>query len=258
MKSKVKLSEFCKNIRNKSGLSKVAFSEKIGISDVQVGKIEHGMMDNPTPLVLYRIYAAYGMSLDDIENCIDFTEMGPGFIPSFKEYVNRDIIEKNNSYLIELFTNFLEKNGFDVIYPDSSNWLGNYKNTYTSEIEWIDRCAFCAKGIKSNSNNAYGYIVSSNNQIKSKKDELEILHEIDNIVSIIIHPRHLIYEQIDIKSEFVPGLKDKKFAIYFITGSKSIYDFLCKLKNTYNFIEFEIYCFYSRYKNSFHAKKLTK
>ena len=63
---KIKISDYCKNIRKQSGLTSEQFAKSKGVSRAYISKIEAGKSDRPSIAVLAKIARVYDLSADNL------------------------------------------------------------------------------------------------------------------------------------------------------------------------------------------------
>lgn len=251
---KYTLSKYCANIRAKTGLNKKAFAKSVGVSDVQIGKIERGIFDNPSPLMLFRIFKTYQIDSSKISD-IELGNVSKEFIYSFNQYIEQDELDSNVYYLQQHFSDYLLANHYTIIEP---SWcIKDPTNKEFPKIvphtEYID--ALDIGGHKQNKY-IYGYIIKSVSTIKSEANKDFVREEIHSAISNIVNPLYLRYPSFSTSFNLKPGENGNKFDLYFITGSKEIYNYLLELKNTFILLDCDIYCFYSRYNKKYEIEKL--
>lgn len=122
----MKLSEYCKQKRELTGLNVLAYSKKLDCSHSYILKIESGAYDNPTSLIVAKIILKYDLDIEDFEN-IDGINYSDDFVEDVKRHLNRNIGTKmviNTRNIIEkLRKEYLLPNGYKDI--DSNRMSGN-------------------------------------------------------------------------------------------------------------------------------------
>lgn len=122
----MKISEFCRKIREDLGLNVLSFSEALGCSHSYILKIESGVYDDPTALVVAKIILKYDLDLDVFLDSID-NDFSDEFIESVKRHLYRNIgtkivINKRN-IISKFYKDYLVPNGYKDV--DESLMTGN-------------------------------------------------------------------------------------------------------------------------------------
>lgn len=122
----MKISEYCKKIRETKGLNVLSFSELLNCSHSYILKIESGVYDDPTALVVAKIILKYNLDLDEFLADID-NNFTPEFIDSVKRHLYKNIgtklvINKKN-IISKFYKDYLIPNGYKDV--DESLMTGN-------------------------------------------------------------------------------------------------------------------------------------
>lgn len=246
---KKKISDFCKSIREQTGLSQNAFAIENNISHTTVNKIENGVYDkNPSPIVLARIAHVYGFDINDaFAYGFVFDDVYLKKLNSCltKEYKGTPPLASNN--LLNIFNKTYVENN----HSSDECWdivIGSSRD----DIE-LDNCQYCEHLIsRIHNHNAYVYCIKDVSTINSDKDK----RKLDTLFSKIVF--NSLYETIQNNSH-----KNEYKEIFIVTGSEKIYNYLLnKYKNNFEtpkYIFYRLfYCSYGKYKNNVVCEALNK
>jgi len=234
----LKISDYCREMREKTGLSQNAFAKQNNISHTKVNKIENGDFDvNPSPVVLARIADIYGFDIND------------AFAYGIR--VDEKYLAKLNSYRLNNHVGTPALTGNELL----DTFIRTYiRKTHSSDSDWsilteeirdskkLDDSHYCLKLIEDTYRfNGYVYCIKSVSTINSTKDTKII----DSLIGKIV---------LNSLTETNESKFDYK-TILIVTGSEKIYKYILnKYKNKINntkFIEYRLfYCSYGKYKNN--------
>ncbi len=194
--NKIKISDYCKNIRKQSGLTSEQFAKSKGVSRAYISKIESGNSDNPSIAVLAKIAKVYDLSPDDLLD-LDVDDIfieGAGLLRFGKNPLkdNRSRIEQ----LEDFDAKYLTPNGY------KSDFI--YGKTILSH-DYV--CDISGTGPKNGI--FYGCIIdgfSTSTSIKSRKKKLysSVFAFIESVFA---------HDQLD---------KNQKLSLFLITNSYSV------------------------------------
>ena len=217
---KEKLSSYCKRVREETGLTVPNFAAFKGVSDTQVLRIENGFYDNnPSPLVISRICATYGLSVENL-NRVDI-KLDDDFINKVKAY---SVIEKPSNkreeYLHYFVDEYLKSNGFLNI---------EFSELYSSELDKREKRKFNLKKISERYDikcvntegiNTYCFLIEDPITINADIDHKKIVNSIKDILYYLVS-----------SSLF----DNNNIIVYLLTPSESIFNYIKNLVNPNNF-----------------------
>lgn len=259
-KTKRKVSEICKEVRCNVGgeeLGKLPFSRLIGVSDSLVSTIESGASDNPSPLVLARIFRNYGFDRD-LDPSLDDDEYDKRLSEKLNEFdleiLKKSENEKNNykkklavylknlpkgletHNLIDFFINYIKNDDEKAkikAYDKSDESAVPYANHIIKDKYDID-CYIKGSSFKHH----FGIVLRSRNHIRSGVDRKAVDDEIFDIFKYIIKS-HGMTKDLD---DDYPSIY-----LYLLTSDKKVYDYLTDKDNRFDYLGFRVFAFYYKF-----------
>ena len=87
----MKLSEYCRKLRNEKGLGVYDFSKELGCSHSYISIIESGKYDDPSPLNFAKVILKYNLDIDSVMEEVDTIDYNDDFIHEVKRHLYRNI-----------------------------------------------------------------------------------------------------------------------------------------------------------------------
>ncbi|MBR0418087.1 MAG: helix-turn-helix transcriptional regulator [Erysipelotrichaceae bacterium] len=115
----MKLSEFCRKLRNEKGLGIIEYSKDLGCSHSYISIVESGKYDDPSPLNFAKVILKYDLDIETVMEEVDSIDYNEEFISEVKRHLYRNIGTKiviNKRSMIKQFKDeYLFPNGYKDI-----------------------------------------------------------------------------------------------------------------------------------------------
>lgn len=208
---KIKLSEYCKRIREKTGMNVSAFARAKDISDTQIIRIEKGLYDkDPSPLVISRICKQYSIPITELQK-IDI-KANREFIERVRSYYTPDekpTLEKRDQYLDYFVKEYLKRNGFTRIEKISS-YTPAISNQVTMNLAGSLK-GYDIKCLDEDKKETYCFVINDPITINARNDYERITDRVKSILFKIMTN---------------PNISSNDINVFILTPSDSIFDYL--------------------------------
>lgn len=232
------LSDYCKKMRENTGLSVLAFSKEKGVSHTYIQYVESGKYDiSPSSTALARIVSIYDMDIDLALNLTHITQQGD-YKRDIEYYLENKATKSkkilNVSKLAEEFTKYLSDNGYSIEQEFSiSSYQFRKSNKYDTLINFDIQCYKDCP--------CYVYFIDQLTTIQTDKDIYRIHEYFRNLMGSLVLKHGLGRSNL-----FHPDIKEAE--IMLVTSSEKIMnEILFEFKNTIHWLdEVDIQLFYCR------------